>query len=822
MSKLKDYFSAFIKIIKHLSTKWWGQLILISLPVFVIFFPFLFGIKVMATLDFTDLCYPLFTFYKNALANHSGFLINPLILNGFPSYAGTYLGFLSPLIYLTLKILPPVLAIQWLLFLYMIFGGFFVTRILKELGCSARAGLVAGYTFVLSSNYIELSIAANTLWLPLIFWLMLLIIKRNSWLLTILTSAVVGMGFLTVHSNWMVITMVGALIFALYLIIVAEHQKKRSFLLKFFILFALAFLISLIQVIPSSISVLNSVRSANSGFFTNPSSATNIYFGNLVKLFLPLTSDIPHLPWGSLITYLGTLPLVFAFYTFFISRENKKVIFWQIFSGFFILTALPSSPLLKLISQIPLIGQLRTPVRWVIPSLFSLSVLSGFGFDAWLNGTREDFKKKVYKIFKWILLLIIVLCFVLTIIYSFLSPQILNWAYRYFDTHLYAQTQQLPLEHYHQVIKTDYGGTIKQFVYNNPKLIVQILMVLLSLLVLKYFWFKDKLKKYFSPLVVTMIVLNLIVIYPFFYLDKMIPAAYLNNYMPATAKYIKQHPGKIFPFLQGQSGLEKLNLPYHPDMTNYFVFHSELLVPDINMLYNIPSIDGHESMTSERQVRLLGLLGTTRLQGTGFRCENLNDLPTLEEKIKTFHQRQNLLDLFGADYVISVYDLIEDENFTRVHVATTTAYNIPFYIYQNHDPLPFVWLADKVIFLKSSDLIEKIDVIRNPANDFHQQTFIECADCGPDLEDKKLSRQIKIIKQINTRLEIEYKSEGNNWLIINQSNMPGWEAKIDSAPTQIYYANFVHQAIFVPAGEHTIIIEYKYPLKYFWKKFLGL
>lgn len=53
------------------------------------------------------------------------------------------------------------------------------------------------------------------------------------------------------------------------------------------------------------------------------------------------------------------------------------------------------------------------------------------------------------------------------------------------------------------------------------------------------------------------------------------------------------------------------------------------------------------------------------------------------------------------------------------------------------------------------------------------------------------------------------KNEKNAFLFISQSNYPGWSAKIDGIDTKIYQADYLFQAIFVPRGDHEIIIKYE-------------
>ncbi len=91
MNEIKLYWQKFFNLITHLTNRWWGQLVLIFLSLFIIWYPYLFGLKIIAELDATNISYPFFTFYQQAIKGGSDFLINPFILNGATSYDGNHI-----------------------------------------------------------------------------------------------------------------------------------------------------------------------------------------------------------------------------------------------------------------------------------------------------------------------------------------------------------------------------------------------------------------------------------------------------------------------------------------------------------------------------------------------------------------------------------------------------------------------------------------------------------------------------------------------------------------------------------------------------------
>lgn len=97
-------------------------------------------------------------------------------------------------------------------------------------------------------------------------------------------------------------------------------------------------------------------------------------------------------------------------------------------------------------------------------------------------------------------------------------------------------------------------------------------------------------------------------------------------------------------------------------------------------------------------------------------------------------------------------------------------------------------------------------MIIKPENDFNKMTFIECSSCQKT--EKPLDSSIKVIGERNGYLEAKISNQNSGWLIFNQSNLPGWQAEIDNRAVPIYTANYIFQAIFIPAGDHEIIFQY--------------
>lgn len=59
------------------------------------------------------------------------------------------------------------------------------------------------------------------------------------------------------------------------------------------------------------------------------------------------------------------------------------------------------------------------------------------------------------------------------------------------------------------------------------------------------------------------------------------------------------------------------------------------------------------------------------------------------------------------------------------------------------------------------------------------------------------------------RYGIEIEANGAGWLLIANSNFPGWRATLDGASTKLFQADYLFQALLVPAGQHQIVLSYQ-------------
>lgn len=784
-----------LDLVVKLSNKWWGQLILIALPVLVIFVFLPIKGEVATQGDISNYLYPTLYSFSNALQNNLNILWDSHTLSGFVTFV-TPVGFFSPLNLIFYRLFNFLTVYHWLLALNLILAGFFTTRLLKELAVSNLAAIIGGLAYVISVQTIDLPLVNAYSLLPLIFWLLLLSFKKDRWWPILLGGLIVSLGWLSAHYNWLIMAFSGGFIFSLALNWIYYQKGWRNYLkmpFRYLVMVLLGSVIGLIQLLPLMSYTQLSSRLGGMSYHQAIEGAIKLPdFINFIlpNFYLPFFSGFSQL-------YLGIIPLTLLISAIFI--KSRQVRFFSLLFGFCLILAVKYSPLFWLLQKMPVFEYFRSPGRWMFLGLFSGSVLAGFGAESFLSKNNENLKKKILVIFKWILIVITALSLFLSTVFYFFGSKILDLLKGYFDLKIYPKTTGLPIEHYHKVIDDLFNQINNLFNFLNPKFILPFIILVISYLVIRYFFFHRNQMRYFLPVVILVIGLNFIIIYPFSFSTI---SREMFDYQPQIAQFVSEEPGRVFSFLPGFTEFQKLTVPFSPDLEQIFIFHSEFLTPKFSNYYKIRSANGFDSMMPERYSEIIALIGSDRAV-IGEKLSNL-EIP-LEDKIKLFQERQNLLDMLGIKYVISAYDL-ENEDLEKVFTTEVTKYEIPIYVYENKDFLPLVYLVKEVEYLGQNEE-NNLKVITDNKNNFNEVTFIECSDCQ-DVQNQE--GELKIEDYKNGFLKLAVQTSVDTWLIFNESNLPGWRATIDGPRTRIYRANHLFQAVLIPAGQHEVIFKYHY------------
>ena len=123
-----------------------------------------------------------------------------------------------------------------------------------------------------------------------------------------------------------------------------------------------------------------------------------------------------------------------------------------------------------------------------------------------------------------------------------------------------------------------------------------------------------------------------------------------------------------------------------------------------------------------------------------------------------------------------------------------------------------IHLPSKVTWVGSKE--EALEVILAPGFDPDEVVVLEGSPVA-DGERTGIEAEAFVLEDDNpNRVRLQVRSDGALWVVLSDVYYPGWRAAMDGEPAKIYPADFLFQAIRVPAGIHEL--EFVYSPDSFW------
>jgi len=154
-----------------------------------------------------------------------------------------------------------------------------------------------------------------------------------------------------------------------------------------------------------------------------------------------------------------------------------------------------------------------------------------------------------------------------------------------------------------------------------------------------------------------------------------------------------------------------------------------------------------------------------------------------------------LIDLLNVNYA-----LMPDDD---AGPGWKRVYDADLRVYQRTDPLPRVWLVPKAEVIHD----EAVVLQRLSANDFDPHTSVVLEQTPVEALGDATAGSIgsaSIVDYANNHLSLQVSATQAGWLVLSESYYPGWTAKLDGKPVEVYRADAVLRAVAVPAGEHRL------------------
>lgn len=790
-------------------------LVLVVLFVMGLFSPLFFQNKILFDSDVASYNYPALSFYQTERDNHGFLSWNPYYLQGFPMALSPVGDHIDPLTRaLALVVTDPFLLLHIRFIISLLLGLIFAYIFARLAGLSEAAAFIVSGCYFLGQTLTGVTAAlvnsGSFFVLPALLSVALCLNKGRSVVLcAFLGSILLTFGWLAGFTQNVFYSVIFVLIFALYLSIKSSSVEGIFARFRVFWGITASVLLSVFIALPQLLDTVlfRSITTRVSGFGSLPD---GIALGELAHFFLPDYLTIPYIAGGpSMGFYIGALPIFFVLFSVFnLSHVRYGRFFLYAYIGalIFVIKWLGFS---TLVQQLPIFSSFHTLSRALFPGVFFLAYLAGSGFDILRQGNYSEPAQKRFLKIGTLLMFTVVLCAVLLQLfigfYSFTNENILNLLTKIFifvgkdPHHLLANPA-----YYTDLFRNLFANISASFSFLNWKFVFPLMFLPLGmgLIVLVL---KGKISKnLFGKVAIVFIALNIFLVYAAQF-DQYISLAEVKHPSFTANRIQNDRPSLLgsylLSFLTGESLYRSLGSASSLTPDARYGFLRESLTSNTNIIYKVPRADGYEPFRSARQEYFWrNIIGNESLD-VG------NDLfdVALEKKKKLFLSQMPLLSSLNVSYIESGYKL-EHSCFTELFVDHKEKLPINLHLYKNNCAVGRVWAPSQVEIVSewtNNDFSRIIDSSQPLA-------VIECKNCK--ISNVGFSGGEIISNEIYENGHVSFVANGGNtgrWIVVAQSNLPGWKAYVDDIEVPIRSANYLLQSVFVGSGVHRVSLTYK-------------
>ncbi|MBZ0300504.1 MAG: YfhO family protein, partial [Anaerolineae bacterium] len=123
-------------------------------------------------------------------------------------------------------------------------------------------------------------------------------------------------------------------------------------------------------------------------------------------------------------------------------------------------------------------------------------------------------------------------------------------------------------------------------------------------------------------------------------------------------------------------------------------------------------------------------------------------------------------------------------------------------------PVTRAWFVESACWHADEDTVAEA-LVSADWQPLRQAHLLGEGDCPALAEDAtSTGRVLGIDDQVN-RLTLTVETETGGWLVLADTDYPGWLAEVDGVPVEIERANLAFRAVEVPAGAHMVLFAYR-------------
>jgi len=548
--------------------------------------------------------------------------------------------------------------------------------------------------------------------------------------------------------------------------------------------------------------------------------ATYPYPTEFITWFLPPYLEVPFLGGGSAAGfYIGVLGLVCAILGLIYYRTRASIFFAGLYA-LILAFAFHVSPFGWINEHLPPFSHMGGNFRWSVAAAFPLAYLGAAGMDGFLRNPERLPRRAA----RWIIigmgsvsLLLILASLALQALARAVvaSPTYLN---ALLDWYTAGRTLSFAREHYLLILTNSIADVARHFSLGEPRFFLGTLLWVVGTAVFAAAYYKPRLPR--SALFLAFTLATAIGSTMLLWSDLVPRSLYAEPPLSQTIKAQgdPRHDYRVMGYLVGDGtflALASRDLTVE-EMTS---LQMQTLANNTSIYFGFDRMDGMEPYRTLRHNHLLDTVIAYSSASYAFDDESpvlatspLDQLynrdvqkkVTVEEKLRDLPKRLPLLSMMNVKYLLSPFELHAPSLTEIADIPVTLGEDSPLtlHLYENTRVLPRIYAVRGPVYV-ASERDALLATVRE--TDFAKRTIIECTTCTDTAHGKAA---IDIEEYANGRISFRANAAADSWVVISESAFPGWKATIDGAPTPIYTANYLFQAVRVPAGEHTVTLTY--------------
>lgn len=177
-----------------------------------------------------------------------------------------------------------------------------------------------------------------------------------------------------------------------------------------------------------------------------------------------------------------------------------------------------------------------------------------------------------------------------------------------------------------------------------------------------------------------------------------------------------------------------------------------------------------------------------------------------------------LAQMFGLRYIFSQQDDIKDQNLRILKTMKN------YTVYENKLVLPRSILVPKAVTRPQESDMETVNFLFSKEFKPAEMVVLTGAGVHPGLADDNKNwpaAQPKTVSYDMNEIFLQVKTNYPAWLVLFDTNYPGWQAEINGEKTIIYDADYLFRAIKIPAGDWLVRFYYR-PIKFVIGTMIGV